>query len=463
MSLGRPVRAPRAPLTSGLPLRFLALVFGMMALLPAAGWAQRVVTQAERVISVSKGNSALLINPVPISRFSVGDPAVAEATVLSPTEVLINGKGLGTTTLLIWDNSGQVKVNSVEVTADAPGLQRFLKQLMPDEDIQVSASGNTVTVSGTVKDPNSVARALDMAKGTGATVIDNLVAPQAVQVLVRVRFAEINRTALRDWATRFSTLNPHKLSDQGDWSGTTDATVGADAITFLLNSGNANLQAFIAAATQKGDLRTLAEPNLMTLPGKEAYFLAGGEFPYPSVQGGSSSGAVAIVFKEFGIRLKFTPNIARNGAIRLKVAPEVSSLDFANGLTIQGFQIPSLRTRRAETEVELREGQYLAIAGLMDNETTRNLTKIPFLGDIPILGELFKSRGIRDRRTELLVVVTPELVQASDLAPKVPTGEPGAPPSPGAWKREGFLKSPPNSSVNPLQQGTPTLSQQPQK
>jgi pilus assembly protein CpaC len=435
----------------------------MMALVPAAGWAQRVVTQAERVISVSKGASALLINPVAISRFSVGDPNVAEATVLSPTEVLINGKGLGTTTLLIWDNTGQVKVNSVEVTADAPGLQRFLKQLMPDEDIQVSASGNTVTVSGTVKDPNSVARALDMAKGTGATIIDNLVAPQAVQVLVRVRFAEINRTALKDWSTRFSTLNPHKLSDKGDWSGTTDPTVGADAITFLLNSGNANLQAFIAAATQKGDLRTLAEPNLMTLPGKEAYFLAGGEFPYPSVQGGSSSGAVSIVFKEFGIKLRFLPSIARNGAIRLKLTPEVSSLDFANGLTIQGFQIPSLRTRRAETEVELREGQYLAIAGLMDNETTRNLTKIPFLGDIPILGELFKSRGIRDRRTELLVVVTPELVQAGEVAPKVPTGEPGPPPPPGTWKREGFLKSPPNSSANPLQQGTPTPSQQPQR
>jgi pilus assembly protein CpaC len=440
-------------------LRLVGLALVLTALLPGAAWAQRVVTQAERVISVSRGASALLINPVPLSRFSVGDPAIAEATVLSPTEVLINGKGLGTTTLLIWDNSGQVRVNSVEVTADAPGLQRFLKQLMPDEDIQVTASGNTVTVSGTVKDPNSVARALDMAKATGATVIDNLVAPPAVQVLVRVRFAEINRTALRDWSTRFATLNPHKLSDKGDYSGTTDPTVGADAITFLLNSGNANLQAFIAAATQKGDLRTLAEPNLMTLPGKEAYFLAGGEFPYPSVQGGTSSGAVSIVFKEFGIRLRFTPNIARNGAIRLKVLPEVSSLDFANGLTIQGFQIPSLRTRRAETEVELREGQYLAIAGLMDNETTRNLTKIPFLGDIPILGELFKSRGIRDRRTELLVVVTPELVQAGEVSPKVPTGEPGAPPLPGEWKREGFLKSPPSSSASPMQ-GTST---QPQK
>jgi pilus assembly protein CpaC len=239
--------------------------------------------------------------------------------------------------------------------------------------------------------------------------------------------------------------------------------VGADAITFLLNSGTANLQAFIEAATQKGDLRTLAEPNLMTLPGKEAFFLAGGEFPFPSVQGGASSGAVSIVFKDFGIKLRFTPTIARNGAIRLKVAPEVSSLDFGNGLTIQGFQIPSLRTRRAETEVELREGQYLAIAGLLDNETTRNLTKIPILGDIPILGELFRSRGTRDRRTELLVVVTPELVQATESAPKVPTGEPGPPPFPGVWKREGYLKSPPSSAGNPLQPGMSTPSQQPQQ
>jgi pilus assembly protein CpaC len=445
-----------------LPLRFAGLVLIGIWLAPGAVWAQRVVTQAERVISVSKGASALLINPVPLSRFSVGDPNIAEATVLSPTEVLINGKGLGTTTLLIWDNTGQVRVNSVEVTADAPGLQRFIRQLMPDEDIQITASGNTVTVSGTVKDPNSVARAIDIAKASGATVIDNLVAPQAIQVLLKVRFAEINRTALRDWSTRFATLNPHKLSDKGDWSGTTDPTVGANSITFLLNSGNANLQAFVAAATQKGDLRTLAEPNLMTLPGKEAYFLAGGEFPYPSVQGGSTSGSITVTFKEFGIRLRFTPNIARNGAIRLKMAPEVSSLDFANGLVIQGFSIPSLRTRRAETEVELRQGQYLAIAGLLDNETTRNLTKIPLLGDIPILGELFKSRNIRDRRTELLVLVTPELVQASDTAPKVPTNEPGPPPPPGPWKREGFLKSPSRSSTSPLQ-GTSTPPQEPQK
>jgi pilus assembly protein CpaC len=411
---------------------------------------QQVVTQAERVISVARGSSALMVNPVPIARFSVGEPDVAEVTILSPTEVLINGKALGTTTLFVWDNQGQVRVYSVEVTADAPGLERFLRSLMPDEDISVTASRNAITLSGTVKDPNSVSRAVQMAQTTGATVIDNLVAPPAVQVLLKVRFAEINRTALRDWATRLRALNPHEISDEGNWSGSTQPSGAATTIEFLLDSGNEEVQALVQAAVARGDLRTLAEPNLLTLPSKEAYFLAGGEFPYPSVQGGGAAGSIGITFKEFGIRLRFTPQIARNGAIRLRLMPEVSTLDFANGLVISGFEVPSLRTRRAETEVELREGQHLAIAGLLDNESSRNLTKIPILGDIPILGELFKSRALRQRRTELVVIVTPALVMASDTAPPIPTAEPGATPPPRSWDWEGNLK-PPRSESNPLQ------------
>jgi pilus assembly protein CpaC len=414
--------------------------------------AQRVVTQAERVVSITKGGSALLVNPVPIARFSVGDPGVAEATVVSPTEVILNGKGLGTTTLFVWDNSSQVRVYSVEVTADAPGLERYLRSLMPDEDIQVSASGNSITLSGTVKDPNTVARATQIASGTGAQVIDNLIAPPAVQVLLKVRFAEINRTALKDWAARLRTLNPQDLSDNGNWSGFTEPSAATQTIGFLLDSGNSEIEALVQAAVAKGDLRTLAEPNLLTLPGKEAYFLAGGEFPYPTVQSGTSN-AISIVFKEFGIKLRFTPNIARNGAIRLNVKPEVSTLDFANGLVIAGFEIPSLRTRRAETDVELREGQHLSIAGLLDNESTRNLTKIPILGDIPILGELFKSRALRQRRTELVVIVTPQLVMASDSAPPVPTGEPGPTPPAGPWGWQGNLKGS-EKSGNPLQPGS---------
>ncbi len=420
--------------------------------------AQRVVTQAERVVSITKGGSALLVNPVPIARFSVGDPNVAAATVVAPTEVILNGKGLGTTTLFVWDNSSQVRVYSVEVTADAPGLERYLRSLMPDEDIQVSASGNSVTLSGTVKDPNTVARAVQIAQGTGAQIVDNLIAPPAVQVLLSVRFAEINRTVLKDWSAALRVLNPQDLSSDGDFSGFTNPSQGANNIGFLLDSGNAEIQALVQAAISKGDLRTLAEPNLLTLPGKEASFLAGGEFPYPTVQSGNSN-AVTIVFKEFGIRLRFTPNIARNGAIRLKVAPEVSTLDFANGLTLSGFEIPSLRTRRAETEVELREGQHLSIAGLLDNESTRNLTKIPILGDIPILGEFFKSRDVRQRRTELVVIVTPRLVMATDSAPPVPTGEPGPMPETGNWNWDGKLKGP-EKSGNPLQPGSSSSQNQ---
>jgi pilus assembly protein CpaC len=439
--------------------RVLGVFFALLAGAAGVAEGQRIVTQADRVVSVSKGNSALLVNPLPIARFSVGDPGVAEANVVSPTEVILNGRGLGTTTLFVWDNSGEVRVYSVQVTADAPGLERFLHSLMPEEEIKVTASGNSVTLSGTVKDPNSISRAVQMAQGSGATIIDNLVGPPAVQILLKVRFAEINRTAIKDWATRFRVLNPHEISDEGNWSGFTNPSASDDVIGFLLDSGNEEIEAFVQASISRGDLRTLAEPNLLTLPGKEAYFLAGGEFPYPSLQSGASN-AVTITFKEFGIKLRFTPNIARNGAIRLKVAPEVSTLDFANGAIIAGFEIPSLRTRRAETEVELREGQYLAIAGLLDNESSRNLTKIPILGDIPILGELFKSRALRQRRTELVVLVSPHFVMASDTAPRIPTGEPGEPAPVTPWRWEGNLKPPANGATNPLQPGSPPAQPQ---
>ncbi len=431
------VRSWAARLLSGL------LVLTALAATPAA--AQRVVSQAERVISVSRGASALFISPVPLQRFSVGDPNIAEVTIVSPTEVVINGRTLGSTTLLIWDNTSEVKVYSVEVTADAPALERYLRSLLPNEEIAVTASGSSITLSGTVKDPVSAQRAVDIARTTGATIIDNLQTPPAVQVMLQVRFAEINRTALKDWASNLSTLNPHQLSDNGNWSGSTSAD---GTVTFLLDNGIANLNAFIQASEQRGDFRSLAEPNLMVLPGREAYFLAGGRFPFPAVQGGGVQGAIGIQFEEFGVRLRFTPVITRSGSIRMKVEPEVSSLDFANGLVISGFVIPSILTRKATTEVELMEGQFLAIAGLLDNATTDNVSKIPVLGDIPILGELFRSKNLQQRRTELLVLVTPKLVTADAAAKPLPTGEPDhwnwqrplerpAPGTPGAQQQGG--------------------------
>ena len=435
------------------------LVLLAVAIAAPAVRAQQVFSQPERVISVSRGASVLLVNPVSLQRFSVGDPNIAEATIVSPTEVVINGKGLGSTTLLIWDNSTQVKVYSVEVTADAPALERYLRQVMPDEQIAVTASGNSVTLSGSVKDPNSVGRAIDIARGSGATIIDNLIAPPAVQVLLKVRFAEINRTVLKRWSSQLSTLNPQSLSDNGNYTAATDAGATAANISFLLTNPNSQFQALITAAEQRGDFRDLAEPNLMTLPGKEAYFLAGGRFPFPAVQGGGASNAIGITFEEFGVRLRFTPTITRSGAIRLKLAPEVSSLDFANGLVISGFTIPTITTRKAETEVELREGQYLAIAGLLDNTVTDNISKIPFLGDIPILGQLFRSKNLQQKRTELLVLVSPQLIVAKDQPSALPTGEPGDWP----WSKALQKPAPGTVPSRPPEQAPPPQEQpQPQ-
>jgi pilus assembly protein CpaC len=402
--------------------------------------AQRVVRAPEQVVSVSKGASALLVNNIQIQRFSIGDPAVAEAVVVSPTEILINGKALGTTSLFLWDNSNNIKLYSIEVTADAPGLQRYLASVLPGENIDVVASGNVVTLSGTVRDASAANRAVEIAKGSGATIVDNLSTPEAVQVLLYVRFAEVNKSAIKQFRSQIATLNPQDLNaDNGDWVGSTNTnpTNGSFAdglVDFGLFNANASIEALIFALQSKGDLKSLAEPNLVALPGKEATFLAGGEFPYPAVQGGGGNNAVSIVFKEFGIRLRFTPNITRNGSIRLKVMPEVSSLDFSNPLIFGGFTIPSLLTRRAETEVEMKSGQYLAIAGLMDNHLTDNVTKLPILGDIPILGQFFRSKDARQSRTELLVLVTPRLVLPGDKPTPLPTGEPTA------WRWGGFMK-----------------------
>ena len=409
----------------------LALAAGLW--LPATASAQRMIRQPEQVVSVSKGASVLIVNEVPLQRFSVGDPNVAQAVVVSPTEVLVNGKTLGTTSLVLWDNAGTPRLYSVEVTADAPGLERYLTALMPQEKISVSASGNSVTLSGNVKDPNSVTRAIEVAKSTGAVIVDNMVAPIAVQVLLQVRFAEISRSASKEFNAVFNARNTDELRGNLSWEGN---TVSEGSLRALVSSPGASIEALIDASKRKGQFRSLAEPNLLTVPGKEAYFLAGGEFPFPTLQSGNATGGITIVFKDFGIKLRFTPTITRSGAIRLKLAPEVSSLDFANGLVISGFEIPTILTRRAETEVELREGQHLAIAGLMDNNTVKNVSKIPILGDIPILGQFFRSTDAQERRTELLVLVSPRLVQATETATPLPTDEPTA------WQWDGSIGAP---------------------
>ncbi|MGH7586464.1 MAG: type II and III secretion system protein family protein [Gemmatimonadales bacterium] len=419
-------------------VRFLAVLLVLLSAGRSAA-AQRVLSEPTQTLTLTRGGSVLLVNPVNFERFAVGDPDILQTVPVSGTEMVLNGLKVGNTSLILWDRQGAPRLYAVQVTPDVAGLERYLKDLLPDEMISVSASGDVVVLSGDLKDAASVQRAVDASRATGATVIDNLVSPPAVQILLQVRIAEVNRSAGKDFSSILSTLNPQDLdADAADFFG---QTISDGLIRFFMSNENANVQAAIQAAISKGVFRSLAEPNLLTLPGREASFLAGGEFPYPTVQSGTGNNAVSITFKDFGVKLKFTPQLTRSGTIRLKVAPEVSSLDFANGLVTSGFEVPTILTRRAETEVELAEGQYLVLAGLIDNQTLENVTKIPVLGDIPILGAFFRSNNTDARSTELMVLVTPKIIRASTRHPRMPTGEPETWKWPG-WIREEMEQSP---------------------
>jgi pilus assembly protein CpaC len=352
----------------------------------------------------------------------MADADVAEAVVMSPRELLINGKAVGTTTFVVWDAGGMRRIYLVEVTADARVLGKNLRALYPDENIEVSASGNTLVLAGQVSSALIARRARELAERTGAAVIDNLQTPAPAQILLQVRFAEVSQTALKRLGNHvIDVLNPDWLDSDGAWRGATDSD---GVIQLSLINTNAHLRAIIRALRETGDFKSLAQPNLLALDGQEASFLAGGEFPYPTVQGGQRSDAVTIEWREFGVRLTFTPTVTNSGNIHLAIAPEFSALDFAGGLVIGGFQIPTILTRRAYTQVELREGQHLVIAGLMDQSIQDNIRKIPFLGDIPILGALFRSRSERQEVTELLVIVSPRIIEPMDAPPAIPTGEP---------------------------------------
>jgi pilus assembly protein CpaC len=423
----------------------LALLASLAIARPAA--AQDAVSSAVMSsgdINVALGNSHVVSHPVVIRRVSIANPAVADAVPVSSQEILVNGKASGTTTLLLWDNAGGRRMYQVHVSPDAAKLQHDLNNLFPGDSIVVQSTGGSVILTGRVSQQLTSERAAAITAGflgvesSDPSIVNHISVPDPGQVLLQVRFAEVSRTAIEkaginllkigdDYSGGTSTGRPTAptgtLPVGGDIASDVSQTF-SDALNIFLIDHQNGVGAFIQALKSNGLFRSLAEPNLLAVHGEEASFLAGGEFPYPVVQGGSNVGAVTIQWREYGIRLNFTPTIQPSGNVRLHVAPEVSTLDFANGLTLQGFNIPSILARRAETEIELADGQTFAIAGLIDNSILEDIDKIPVLGDIPILGSLFRSKELRQNKSELLVLVTPRLVQPLDVAPEVPTGEP---------------------------------------
>jgi pilus assembly protein CpaC len=447
-----PRRLRRA--TNGRPATIAALVVAIIVILVAAPRAQQPAPAFAAAtapaamtppgmdtptdVDLLVGRSTILNIGANIARVSLTVPDIADAMVTAPTQLLIHGKQPGTISLFVWDRAGAIKTFEVKVRRDLTPLIAHIKQLFPGEAIAVVGSGKDVVISGTVSSKYVIEKAADVAAGyvdKKENVVNLLKQQEGVasnQVMLRVRFAEVSRNALQELGgSLFSDGNnnqfgrittqqfPAPFFDQKQpMLGKTP--VFSDYLNLFLFDAKNQIGAVVKALQGKGVFQSLAEPNLIALNGKEASFLAGGEFPYPIPQG--NFGSFTIQFKEYGVRLNFTPTVLGGDLINLKIRPEVSSLDFNNAVTIEGFRIPALSTRRADTEVELRDGQTFAIAGLMNNTALSSMRKVAGLGDIPILGTLFKSRAYQKDQSELVVMVTPIIVRRD--APGVSEGLP---------------------------------------
>ena len=404
------------------------------ALAPAASAASAVEpATAFPTLLVVAGGSTVIQTDFPVTRIAVNNPEIADATVVDPRQVLVDGKTSGTVSLIVW-GANQMVQYAVNVYPATPTLQRQFQLLFPGEDIHVSVADEALVLSGKVTSRDVATRALDIATKSSAKVkvVNLLQVPgetQGSQVMLQVRVAEVSQRALlelgatfftgpngyKQWAGRVTTQqfpSPDFTGRIGPPPPTDPQSEGKISFSDFLNLFVLNTRydvgTVITALRTRGFFQSLAEPTLIAYNGQEASFLAGGEIPVPIAQG--LTGAVTVTYKEFGVRLTFRPDITGD-VIRMKVRPEVSSLDFANGITMSGFRIPALTTRRAETDVELRDGQSFAIGGLLNNMSQNDRAAIPLLGDLPIIGYLFKSRAERKERTELVVIITPHLVQ----------------------------------------------------
>lgn len=410
---------------------------------------QAADAEAPQALHLLVGRSLVITSPSRIKRVSLADPAIAEAIVVSPTQVLVNGKVPGGVSLLIWDEADQSQAFEVSVDIDILGLSQKIHEVFPSEPVHIETSKDVVMLSGHISSAAVADKILEVVKNTTPKVTSLMEVPTAphAEIMLQVKFADVNRSKINQFGINILSLpgskNVGTISTQqfspptlvGSGVGTTQLGL-SDLLNIFIFRPDIDFAATIKALQNDNVLQILAEPNLITLSGKEASFLAGGEFPYPILQssgGSSSSAAITIVFKEFGIRLNFTPTLMPDGTIHLKVKPEVSSLDFSNGLILQGFSIPALATNRVESEMDLKDGQSFAIAGLLDNRVSEIMEKIPGIGDIPILGKLFQSRTRNKSTNELLIVVTPRIIQPLDTIPAGPKmPRPFLEPVPGA-------------------------------
>jgi pilus assembly protein CpaC len=469
-----PPPPPTAPPPPGTAAQQVALPEpGAQVQLPVAD-----TPRATAQIRLSPGESTVLTTAFDVVTFNIPNPDIADALVVRPREVVIDGKTPGRVSLILWGRGDERTHYDVVVERGISLLQQQLSAIFPGEDITARQTDASVVLTGQVSNHEVMLRAGDIAQAShpGAKLINMLQLPgglRSQQVILQVRIAEVRRSALKELgssiftgptgigdyifrgttqqfsAPQFSDLGRTEVG--GEVTDLTGEITFSDFLNLFLFNTDLNAGILIRALEQRGWIQSLAEPNLVAFNGQEASFLAGGEIPIPVVQG--TTGAVSIQYQEYGVRLNFLPTIAGE-MIRLRVRPEVSNLDFANGVTLSGFRVPALQTRWAQTDVELRDGQSYAIAGLLDNIAQEDVSEVPFLSKIPVIGYFFKGKAARSGRTELMVLITPRLVRPLD-----PDQVPPLPIIPGVFlgplgigkevKGGGGLIDPPQTPARP--------------
>ena len=418
---------------------------------PAQGsqTAQSALSTETQSVHVQVGRSIILNTQARLRRIVVSNPDVLDTATISPMQLVITAKAPGSSSLVLWDESSNARIVDVYADVDVAGLRESIRSAHPDEQVEIAAEEGKIVLTGSITTKVAADDIVRLAGLYSKAVVDSMVVQKPVrvkQVMLKVQFLEVDRTKLSQFGINILSMGaantPGTISTgqfggaslQGQLKGTiggsltgstTDLTV-SNLLNIFLWRPDLNLAATIQALQQRNVAQILAEPNLLARSGEPAKFLAGGEFPVPVVQGGSgqNTSAITVVFKPFGVKLEFTGTIDGD-VIRLKIAPEVSTLDFANSLLLNGFSIPAVSTRRAETEIELKDGQSFGMAGLLDARTTKQLSKIPGIGDVPVLGNLFRSKSINRSNTELMVMVTPQIVdplagQVSPAGPNMP-------------------------------------------
>lgn len=375
---------------------------------PSAGaWTQRSAPDGATVLVLEKGRSTVVEAELKFATLVVADPEIADAMATSNRSFFLRGKLPGTTTVLIYNAAGEIaELIDVEVELGLDELRTDLKNLLPGEDINVYAVHDGVFLDGKLTTAAAADMALQLAeRHVPGGVANGMSVGQNQQVLLEVRFVEASRSAVKEigFGNSFDARDVVGVTESGTVSGIAEKT-----IALFTNVGGENVDITLRALEQKGVIRTLAEPNLVALSGDTASFLAGGEYPIPVA---TKDNQISVEFKKFGVSLDFTPTVLGDGLVNLRVRPEVSALDRANGIRSAGIEIPGISVRRADTTIELHDGQSFAIAGLLQNDYSNDVRQTPWIGNVPVLGQLFSSKRYQKNESELVIIVTPRLVQ----------------------------------------------------